>query len=888
MTPPKLAQLLLHLCLPRSIRAQVLEDLAVGFGRRVGRNGMWLARRWYWSQSVRSLAPRVQLRRLRDFAHVRAAVAFDAAYAVRSLRRAPGFTTTVLVILTAGVGVCTALVTVAEHTILRPPPYPEPDRLYLLRESHEAQGIRDERTSPENFLDWRARSESFGGIASWRPMPLIVYGPERGEFVNAARVTRDYFDVLAWDAAVGRVFTDEDFAAAWYDSAEDYIGGGPLRGVISHALWVRQFGSHASVLGTTVGTELGPVEIIGVMPAGFRPPLSIAEIFLPVEFRDDGVGRNSRFIDVIARLRTDRTYDQAVAELDAISTHLAAAYPGPNAGWSIRAFALQEYEVADDRAALAVLFGAVGCLLLIAALNIAGMQLARWTMRARETALRRALGASRLRIGQQLVVENVILFALGGVLGFFGSIPILRVLLAMSPQWDSTVDRATPNPAVFGLAVAVIALIGLVAALIPAFRVSGEHGTMAVSRGGRWAGPGPAVLRRAFIVGEIAVTLVLLVAAGLLARSVLEVQRVDPGFDPSRVAVLRMFLDKDRFGWSSGYGGSPRAYYARLTEHLEDLPFVEAAGGIQALPMLPANTIDFARPYWRPDEIRPGGDSRLADVRLITPGYFDAVGMHMVSGREFDNSDDPTRPEVIIVNESLAKSLFPEETAVGQALMIDYRGVRSVQIVGVVNDVRFYRLSQTARPELYLPHAQVPYRALSVAVRVSTDPRRVLPDLREAVLQLDPLQPVQEALTLDALVERSEAERRAQAWVVGSIAAAAVFLAGTAIYGILAYMVAERRRAIGVRMALGARAQQVGMSVLVESVRLAAAGAVLGLLFCVPLLLAVRAHLFAISAWDARTFATSGLTLFVIAALAGLIPAYRAAQTDPAEIMRTD
>lgn len=889
---PRWARLFFRLALPAHVRHSALADLADGFATRAAAEGERSAGRWLWSQAVRTLGPGTQLARLGRAGgvfgtHVAAALRFDIRRGARALRTAPAFSATVVLIIALGAGVATALYTVAEHTVLSRPPYPGAERLYVLREANDAVS-QDEGAAPANLLDWRARTSSFEGIASWRPMPLVAYGPEVGEFIRAARVTRDFFDVIGVAPEWGRALTSGDFDGAWYDSSEDYIGARGLTAIVTHELATRRYGDVERAVGATFGSELGPIEIVGVMPPGFRAPLSDAELWLPLEYRPDLGGRNSRYVDVIARLGADRSIAEARADLDRVSAFLSSEYPDTNGGWTVEAIDLHRRSIAGHGATLATLAVAVLCLLFIAFLNVSAMQIARWASRERDLALRRTLGASRGRLAQQLAIETALLCAAGGALGVVVAIPVLRVLLASSPRWAELAGTVTPNPVVFAAVVGAMGVTGLASAFAPALRLSRASRRVGSPAGSRSVGHATGRLRHILVTAEVAVTLALLVAAGLLSRSFLNVRSVDPGFEAKDAVVLRLFLDKARYGWDESYEDSPRDYFPRLAAHLETLPFVESAGGVQALPMLPANTIDFARPYWRTDEPRPPGDSRLADIRLITPHYFRALGMRRVAGREFDERDGAEGPPVVVVNESLARRLFPEEPAVGRELMIDYPDTRAVRIVGVVADVRFYGLHVEPRPEIYLPHAQMPYRALSMVVKVDGDPETSIPALTDAVLELDSRQPVLSALLLDRLVEGSVADRRFAARVVASIAIAAILLAATAIYGLLAYLVAQGRRAIGVRMALGARSSRVGLEILGESMQVVGRGIITGLAVAVPLVLAIRSQLFGVSLADGWVLAAATALLALLATIAAAVPAYRAARTDPAEVIRAD
>jgi putative ABC transport system permease protein len=823
----------------------------------------------------------------------------DLRYALRRLRREPGPAATAVFTLALGLGANVALFSVADRVLLRPLPYPEPERIVGLWDTRPADGRLHEHPSPGNFLDWTRSNASFEALAAWQDGSGVstLHGEHEVSVVETVKVTPSFFRVLGAPPLLGRTFDDASEQGAAFDVTDRYSGGDRVL-VLGHGLWTRRFGRDPGVVGRTLDLDGAPWRVVGVMPESFALPRPTTEVFIPWDIGpsfaafEGGPPRDLRFLNVLGRLRRGVPLTSAEAELQALAARLAAEHPKANAGWSARLVPLREELAAGARPAVLLLALAVGLVLLLACANVAGLQLARAAGRRREMSVRLSLGASPRRLLRQLLTESALLAFLGGLLGLAVARIAQTLIVALVPSalgglagtlgaGDTGLDaRALLFAA--GLSLGTVLLFGLV----PALEASRTSLREALHDGGRSTTSGPRVrrLRRLLVAFEVAAALVLLTGAGLLGRSLLRLLAVNTGFDPKDLVSLRVSLDHATYE----PGEQSRAFYRDLMRRLADLPGVEAAGAVTALPLHPVGT-DFSRPYWREGEPDPGGAASRADIRMATPGYLGALRMLLRQGRGILETDTEAAPRVIVVNETLARQAFGEKSPLGRRLMLDYLGgAYPYEIVGLVGDARFSSLRAAPRPELFIPHAQNPYLDLTVVVRGAGEATDLFRRVRGEIAAVDPRQAAHAVATMEELVRRStEADRFAAALLLG-LACLALVLAATGLHGLLAYVVAQRTPELGLRQALGATPGQVVTLVLGESLRPVLAGGALGL--GVLLLAAPRLSglLFEVGARDVRVWALAAGVLLLVAFFASLIPARAAARKGPLAALRAE
>ena len=665
------------------------------------------------------------------------AVRQDTVYAARMLRKRPGLSALCVLTIALGVGASTALFALVEAVVLKPLPFPSPDSLVRVFDTNPEAGIERTGAATGNLADWRRRARLFAGIAGYYSMGRTLTADDASEVVLAAQVSEDFFPVLGIGAAVGRTFTAEEVVRARFNSAAAPEGADPVV-VIAHGLWQRRFGGDPRIVGRSITVERRAFRVVGVMPSGFAMPEPGVQLWLPWDISGDQP-RDQHYLGALARLAEGVTRGQAEDDLNAVARALSEEHPPTNRGWGARLVPLHGEIVGDMGRTLFVLLGAVGLLLLAACANVAVLSLARGLERGPEASIRLALGATRGRLVRQFLVESVLLAGLGGALGALGA-ALVVVGLRRAEADLPRLHEISLDPLALLFAVAATTVCALVAGLPYASRRARGGTGSGLLEGASRATSAPARqrLRDALVVAEIALAVVLLAGAGLLVRSYERLRGLDPGFDAKGVLVAPIFLDMQTYG----SGDKTRAYYARLFERLEALPGVVSVGAATALPTSPLGP-DFERPVW-PEE-RPGEERarRQAWVRMVTPRYFETLGIRVREGRAFAETDRPSSPRAVILSEGLARRLWPEGRALGRRLVVDYStaGTYGYDVVGVVNDVRFGGPRSEARQEIYLPHAQRPYLVLNVALRTAGEPRHLAPAVRAVLHELDAQKP---------------------------------------------------------------------------------------------------------------------------------------------------
>ena len=813
---------------------------------------------------------------------------YDLARAFRSLVRSPGFTLTVSLLLGLGVAATTTLFALINAVILKPLPYGDPEQLVMLWESNVPQNRLREGPAPGQVNDWAASNDAFESLTGWWTAQATLRGRDGSAPVQGVQVTKGFFEVFRRAPLLGRTFSGDDYIGRPSIPSGRAGGAEPIL-VLSHRLW-QSLGADPALVGGTLFVEGRNWRVIGVMPADFAVPDLNAAFWTPWDMREsyngprfpDGPPREARFLRAVGRLKPGLSLAAAEDRMEVLAARLAADHPRTNSGWSVQLVPLRDELIRSSRTELLLVFGAVFCLLLLVCANVASLAVARSAARAREMAIRLALGAGRTRIVREHLAETALCAVLTAFVAIVFTTASMGAAIAFAPADIPRLNEVEVNASVVWFAIALAVLATIIGVFLPGLRSSSIAIASTLKDGAPLSGQNASRVRRALVVAEIAVTVVLLVGAGLLARSFAGLQRVNPGFDVQNLLVMRIAPDVTR------YKGAPLVtdYFGRVFSSIGELPGVASVAAVTVLPMSTIGS-DFYRPYWL-EGARPAGSAEAqANVRMATPGYFNTLGLPLVSGREFSAQDAIDAPRVIIINESLARIAWQGEDPVGRALILDYQGGATArQVVGVVRDARYKGPRSDPSPEIFIPHAQNPYLVMNVLVRTTIDPAALALSARAQALKVDPDQPVHSVTTMERLLAATMQEDRFAMLFVALFAAAGLLTAATGVYALLAYTVAQRRREIAVRMAIGASSSSVARLIVMESLTLALVGCVLGALGVAAVSQLARSILFGIAPQDPLTLVTTAAVLFTVVLAASWLPARRAARINPVAAMR--
>jgi predicted permease len=803
---------------------------------------------------------------------------FDFRLAARTLRGNPGFTLTATAALALGIGANAAIFSLVDQALLHPAGVARPDRVVAVRVRYDKLNLRSIPLSAPDFRDVRDSREVFEHTAVVDQGDFNYTGGDLPERLRGAAVSREYFDVFGARPMLGRSF-----------SAEEDRPGANQAVVLAYAAWKRLFGGDAGVLGRTIPLNQKPYRVVGVMGPEFRWPSGV-DLWAPLGLAPDAYAEDNRFNEhlyAVARLRDGVPFGRAAAFAGVLSDRVRNARGrGANyardSAWGMFLVPFTDFVAGDTRTPMLVLLGAVGFVLLIACSNIAGLMVARASGRAREAAVRIALGASRWQLIRQTMAESLLLAAGGAAAGLAAGYAGVRLLLAVAPEGAAAgfVARLDVRVLLFTTTVAVVSAI--LFGLAPAWQISRmdpQAGLQAAGRSGM-GGRARTRLRSALVVAETALALVLLAGAGLLLRSLARLQEVNPGFDPRGVITATLSLPP------AAYPDEPKriAFYQAVVDRLAAVPGVSAAATILPLPF---SGFDASASFQIEEKpTAPGDPGPHGDVRAVSPAYFRAMGIPLKRGRFFSDQDRQGTERVAIVDENLARQYWPGEDPIAQHIRNGSQGAWAT-VVGVVGHVHHSALAtDTGKGVYYYPIWQRAAPVSSFVVKTEGDPARFAAAIREAVRAIDPAQPVHDVRTMAAMVEDSLAPRRFVVRLMGFFAAAALLLAALGLYGVISYSVAQRTQEIGVRMALGAPAGSVLALILGHGFRLAAAGVAAGLIVSVIAAQWVRSQLYRVSAFDPLTFAATALVLIAAALLASYIPARRATKVDPSTALR--
>ena len=805
----------------------------------------------------------------------------DVRHSIRILGRERGFTAVALLTLALGIGATTAIFSVVNAVLLRPFPYDEPDDLMVVWERNTGRGLPHMFASPPNFADWRGMNRAFEEMGVFAETSFFVSGEGEPVRLHGARVTADLLSMLGVAPELGRGLTPED------DRPE-----AEAVALISHRLWRGRYGVDSALVGRSIEINEEPHTVVGVMPPGFDfpppivtdEPVSVhnADIWVPFAVDMAAASRGAHYLTVLGRLRPGIDRTTAEADLQRVARQLQEQHPESNAGWDVTLVPLAEQVVGATRPQLLVLLGAVAFVLLIACVNVANLMLARGTVRGREFAIRAALGASSGRLIRLNLTESLLLGLAGGALGLLVAFGALEALLRLAPQNVPRLDEATLDGRVLAFAAMISLLTAALFGLAPALQAFGVNMSQRLREGGRGGTEGRSAmrLRSSLVVSEMALALVLLVGAGLLFQSLLRLRGVDAGFQAEGALSVRMTLP------SSRYPDEPRrvAAFRELGQRLNAAAGVERASFVLDVPLTADRQ---GTGFTIEGEPPPPPGLYTANFSVVTPGYFQAIGLPLIAGRDFRQSDREGAESVAVVNRTLVRLYFPGGDPIGRHLLLGGQG--PVRVVGVVGDVRHTRLRDEPTPVFYLPYAQAPwYGSMSLVARGSVPIDGLLGVVRGTIREFDPAIPLYDVKTMEQVMSESLAELRFSSLLMGVFSLVAALLGAVGIYGVLSYSVSRRRQETGIRMVLGARGSDVLRLIVGQGLRLAVVGVVAGLFLSLLLARALTGLLYGVSPTDPLTLAGMALLLLAAAALASWVPARRATRVDPAAVMRAE
>lgn len=887
--PPRLAQWIINAATPVAEREFWLGDLEEQFVDRHA-SDPGAARRWYWRQAKRALVYRLTgRRRLRD----RIENAWqDVRYAGRSLRRSPGFVAVATVTLALGIGATAMIYAVVDGVLIRGLPFEDADRLVLLRNGYADGRPGTWLVSFPDYEDYRSGVDAFEELAAWQePEPALASGDgQAAQRLHAADVTANLLPMLGVEPVLGRGFLPE----------EDTRDAAQRAALLSYGFWQARFGGDKGVLGQTLLLDEQPFVVVGVLPRGFTGvsggyvlPGTAIDVWLSYRSSFSGDGMEERGltnVNVLGKLAAGSTFEQAAAEATAVARVLDERFPESRNAITAQLHLAQDKAVSEIRQPLLLSFGAVGLLLLIACTNVANLLIGRASVRQREMALRTALGAGRLRLLRQLVAESLILAGLGAAAGAAIATAGLDLVVTSRALDIARTDAVAIDGRVLTFLFAVALAAGLAFGVGPALFATGSSPALTLRAEGRAVAGRRALARRGLVVAQLAIAVVLLIGAGLLLRSLQSVLDVDPGFRPDGILSARVQLP---MGFVSPDWPQAVEFFEQFEERARGLPGATSVASAYQLPTDSGwnNAFEFDLSATRPRQL-PEGDIYNARFRPVTPGYFETLGIGLVRGRTFTAGDNAEGQRVVIVNERFVELYFePGTDPIGARLAYGnwwQGGSPEYEIIGVVRDVRFSGRTFETYQATYFPHAQQPVRELSLLVATSGNPLDIVGPLRAELEAIDPTLPLDRVALLTDELTAHEAARSSLAIMIVIFAAAAVTLAAIGVYGVMAFLVMQRTREVGIRVALGARREDVRTMVLLTGVRLTAIGLVVGLVGAYFVGGVLERLLFEVEPADLATFVAVAVFLGLVSLAASWIPARRATSVDPMTALRAE
>ncbi|HEY6187243.1 MAG TPA: ABC transporter permease [Pyrinomonadaceae bacterium] len=799
----------------------------------------------------------------------------DVHFGVRMLMKNPGFTIVAVIALALGIGANSAIFSVVNTVLLRPLPYKDPDQLVMVWEDATTQGFPRDTPAPANYIDWRDQNQVFEGMAAIADMSFNLTGVGEPERIEGRRVSASLFPLLGVAPQLGRAFLPE----------EDQPGANRVV-IMSHGLWQRRFGSDVTIIGKPLNLNGESYTVVGVMPPQFQFPSRTDELWTPIAFTaQEAANRGGHYLKVVARIKPGVTLQQAQTEMNAIAVRLQQQYSNTNMGLGAAVVPLHEQVVGDIKPALLVLLGAVGFVLLIACANVANLLLARAAVRQKEIALRAALGASRSRLIRQFLTESILLAALGGGGGLLLSLWGVKLLKTFIPENISQVKAINIDGRVLIFTLLVSLLTGVIFGLAPATQASKFNLNETLKEGGRDSAAGSRGnrIRGLLVIAEVAVSLILLIGAGLLINSFMRLRNVDPGFRADNLLTMNVILPRLKYADQTRRS----AFYTELIQRIEALPGVQSAAVTNWIPLVMQGDSIGISIEGRPDP--PPDQRNIVVTRVVSPHYFGTMGIEALQGRQFNEQDRADSTGVVVVSETMARKYWPGEDALGKRIKSGSSASTNpwLTVVGVVKDVRQFQLNADPKPQMYLPYAQtsfLPPRQL--VVRTNVEPTSLAATVRKTVWEIDGDQPVSNISTMEEVLAESVARQRFSMLLLGIFAGVALVLAAVGLYGVMSYSVAQRTREIGIRMALGAQRSDVLRLVVGHGLKLVLIGVSIGLVAAFILTRVMSSLLFGVSATDPTTFITISMVLMSVALLASYIPARRATKVDPMIALR--
>jgi putative ABC transport system permease protein len=797
----------------------------------------------------------------------------DLRFAVRMFLKKPAMTALVVLALALGIGANTAIFSVFQAVLLRPLPYADSDQLVWIWGKNQSLGIAQGKLSPPDLVDFQEQSQTLEKIAGYMTLPINLTSAENPERLESVVVTNNFFQVLGVQPTLGR-----DFQAEEGGEQNEVV-------IISHGLWQRRFAG-SNVIGQKLLLDGRTFLIVGVAPKEFQFPIR-TELWIPCGPTNfDARGEASRldhFLQAVGRVKRGVPLEQARAEMDTITRRIEQQNAETSAGWGVTLIPFREYLLGNTRIALLVLMGAVVFVLLIACANVANLLLARAASRTSEIAVRIALGASRARLIRQLLTESVLLSVISGAVGLLLAAWGIRLLAALGPDSIPQVKEIGINTTVLGFTVLVALLTGIIFGLAPAFHLSKTDLNETLKEGGR-----PAAsfaprnrLRTLLVVSEVSLALVLLIGAGLMLRSFWRLSDVDPGLKADNVLTMGISLNRAKYP-----EGNPRtAFFQQVIQRVESLPGVQSVGAISHLPLGGRGVnvpLIIENSAIAAAETQPN-----ADLRIISPNYFRAMGIPLKKGRPFTEQDTKDTQKIVIVNEAFAQRYWPNGDAVGQQVEVGIGEDFKSEVIGVVGNVKHRGLDQETPPEIYVSYLQSTlWPVMNLVVKTSSDPSSLVPPVRQIIQGIDREQPIFNVKTMDQLVSESIGPRRFNTLLLAVFAIVALILAAVGVYGVMSYSVTQRTHEIGIRMALGAQPGDIVKLILRNGMILILVGIVIGLAVAFTLTRLISSLLYGIESTDMFTFLSLPLLLAAVAFLACYIPAYRAARVAPLIALR--
>jgi putative ABC transport system permease protein len=801
----------------------------------------------------------------------------DLKYGIRMLLKNPGFTAVAVLTLALGIGANTAIFSVVDGVLLRPLPFPEPERIFAVHQALPEKGIPKTGASYPNYLDWKQQSHSFEKLAAMRSTSMALSGEGDATYIPAGAVTGDYFGVFQEKPLFGRTLQASDDSPA-----ADAVA------VMSERLWRSRFGADPKILGRTISLDQHSFAVVGIVPGNFRPPAPDpnAEVWVPLAQNDVFAQmrgrRGGHYLEIIGRLKPGVARGQAQSEMDSIEEGLEKQFPDDNKGWVAKLVPLQEDLVGDFRTELLVLLGAVGLVFLIACANVAGLQLARAAARGREVAIRVALGAGRSRLIRQFLTECVLLGIVGGIAGIVLAYATVQGLISWIPSDVPRMNEIQVDGRVLGFGLALSLLSGIVFGLAPGWHVAGDRFSNALKEGTRSGGEDGRrrVVRSAIVVTEMGLAVVLLVGAGLLIRSFERLQKVNAGFNASHLLTAQIGLPRAQYSKPEQWA----AFESQLLERMEATPGVDEATAALPLPLV-GGYLNLAFQI-EGEPPRSKSESPATNYVAIGSNYFHAMQIPLLRGREITAADQASAPKVCVISETMARRFFPNENPIGKRVVIGFPEGVPREVVGIVGGVKDVGLADNESTQVYIPFSQSPFWAVTLAVRAHGDASQLSAAVREQVRAIDPALPIAEIKPMTDVIAESISQPRFRTTLLGLFGVTALFLAAIGIYGVISYNTAQRTREIGVRVALGAQRHDVLRLILRQGVLLGGAGVILGLAGAAALTNFLASLVFGISTSDPTTYLAVTVLLFSVALLACYVPARRAMRVDPMIALR--